>query len=294
MSIRSMTGFGCGEAASGGITVVVELSSVNRKQFDLRLNLPRPLATLESQMAKLVRTRVSRGCVKGTVRVSTAGKARRDAVRIDMDAATAYVKALREAGRDLDLVDDLSLNTLARLPEVVCFQDMTEASGKIGGVVKRALQDALKQLVAMREAEGDTLVQDLEKRFAKLEKRAVQIQRLAPNVPVRYRKALKTRIAKADLGVSVSDEQLAREIVVFADRCDISEELVRLTSHFKQASKLMRRREPAGRAFDFLCQELLREINTIGSKANDAALSRHVISFKTELECIREQVQNIE
>jgi len=289
-----MTGYGRGEATSGGVEVVVELSSVNRKQFDLRLNMPRSLAALDSQISKLVRAAVSRGCVTGSVRVTVTGKARSGGIRVDMDAATAGVKALRAAAAKLDLADDLKASTLMRLPDVVCFEDVGQDSQKVWPVLKRALREALKQLVAMRLTEGAALEKDLLKRLAKLERRVGQIQRLAPSVPRRYRAALMERLADAKLPVTLSEEQLAKEVAMFADRCSISEELVRLGSHFEQAQQIMERKEPTGRAFDFLCQEFLREINTIGSKANDARLSRHVIAFKTELECVREQVQNIE
>ncbi len=294
MAILSMTGYGRGEAAAGGVEVVVELSSVNRKQFDLRLNLPRTLAALESQISKLVKACVSRGCVTGSVRVLVTGKARSGGIFVDMDAAAAGIKALRDAAGKLGLEDDLTAAALMRLPDVVCFEDAAKDSQKVWPVLKRALQGALKQLVEMRTVEGAALEKDLTKRFAKLERRVGQIERLAPSVPRRYRRALIARLADAKLPVTLSEEQLAKEIAMFADRCSISEELVRLQSHFEQARQIMARKEPTGRAFDFLCQEFLREINTVGSKANDARLSRHVIAFKTELECVREQVQNIE
>jgi uncharacterized protein (TIGR00255 family) len=181
-----------------------------------------------------------------------------------------------------------------RLPDIIGFDDVSRDSEKVLPVLKKALQAALSQLAAMRAVEGAALEKDIRKRFDKLKKRVEQIEKLAPSVPKRYRKALLERIEKADLKVGLSEDQLAKEVAMFADRCDVSEELVRLGSHFSQVEKLMQSREPSGRAFDFLCQEFLREINTIGSKANDARLSRHVIAFKTELECVREQVQNVE
>lgn len=294
MAILSMTGYGRGEAAKGGVEVVVELSSVNRKQFDLRLNLPRSLAALESQISKLAKARVSRGCVTGSIRVSVTGKARTGGIFVDMDAAKAGIKALRDAAGELGLEDDLTAATLMRLPDVVCFEDAAQDSQKAWPVLKQALQGALEQLVEMRTVEGAALEKDLAKRFAKLERRVGQIERLAPSVPRRYRRALVERLADAKLPVKLNEEQLAKEIAMFADRCSITEELVRLSSHFEQARQIMARKEPTGRAFDFLCQEFLREINTVGSKANDARLSKHVIAFKTELECVREQVQNIE
>ncbi len=294
MAISSMTGYGRGEAASGGVTVTVELSSVNRKQFDMRVNLPRSLVALESQASKVVHAYVSRGCVTGSVCISVENSTRSGGIQVDMAAASAYVKALRGAGKQLGLVDDLSIGSLARLPDIIRFENAAENSEKVWPVLKRALRSALVKLVEMRAQEGASLEKDLTKRFSKLERRVGQIQRLAPSVPRHYRKALLARIEKANLSVGLSDEQLAKEVAMFADRCDVTEEIVRLGSHFEQVQKLMQSEIPSGRAFDFLCQEFLREINTIGSKANDSRLSQHVIAFKTELECIREQIQNVE
>ncbi len=294
MALMSMTGYGRGEASSGDVRVEVELSAVNRKQFDLRLNLPRSLVALEAQVAKMVRSKITRGSVNGQVRITLSGRARCGGLSVDMDVAGAYVKALRKAGDKLGLHDDLGMEILMRLPDVVKFEDMTQNSQKVWPVLKKALQEALTKLLEMRRQEGAALSADIKRRFAKLEKRVGQIERLAPTVPKRHRTVLLERINNAGLSLGADDERIAREVALFADRCDISEELVRLHSHFAQVQKLMDDKAPAGRAFDFLCQEFLREINTIGSKANDARLSRHVIVFKTELECIREQVQNVE
>jgi len=294
MAMLSMTGFGRGEASAKGIMVEVELSSVNRKQFDLRVNLPRTLVSLESQVAKLVRGSISRGSINGQVRISVVGKAKSGGIKIDMEQAAAYVKVLRSAGSKLGLQDDLSIGSLMRMPDIIGFDDVSQDSQKVWPVLRKAFQAALKQLVAMRTVEGEALAKDITRRFAKLRSRVGQIEKIAPTVPQRHRDALLKRIAKADLNIPLSEDQLAKEVALFADRCDVSEELTRLASHFDQVEKLMQSRDPSGRAFDFLCQEFLREINTIGSKANDARLSKHVIAFKTELECVREQVQNVE
>ncbi len=294
MAVLSMTGYGRGEASSKGLIVEVELSSVNRKQFDLRLNLPRNLVALESQVSKIVRAKISRGSINGRVTISVTGSTRSGGIKVDMEMASAYVKALRAAGDELGLRDDLSMGSLMRLPDIVGFEDVSRDSQKVWPVLKRAVQEALRQLVEMRAVEGLALEKDITKRFDKLDKRVAQIVKIAPTIPKRHRKALLERIEKMNLSMSVGEEQLAKEVAMFADRCDISEELTRLGSHFGQVEKLMQSTDPSGRAFDFLCQEFLREINTIGSKANDARLSKHVIAFKTELECIREQVQNVE
>ena len=294
MAMNSMTGFGRGEAAAGGVQVTVEVSAVNRKQLDLRLTIPRPLAALETRVQKLIGTAVSRGGVTVSVATVWTEAAKRGAVTLDMERAAGYIEALRAAGKALNLSGDIGLEALLRFPDVITCNDVTQDGERVWPALQTALQSALDQFLEMRRAEGQALAADIRKRFERLRKRARQAAKLAPTVARNHRKALEERIAAMKLEEGPAPEQIAREVALFADRCDISEELVRLDSHFDQVETLMERREPAGRAFDFLCQEILREINTIGSKANDARLSAHVIDMKAELECIREQVQNIE
>lgn len=294
MAMNSMTGFGRGEGTVGGVQVTVELSAVNRKQLDLRLNIPRPLAALESRVQKLIGAAISRGGVTASVTAVWTEKARRGTVTLDMERAAGYIEALRTAAKALNLSGEIGVEALLRLPDIFRCDDVTQDGERVWPALQQALRMALDQLRQMRQAEGQALAADISKRFGRLKKSAVQVAKLAPTVARHYRKALDVRIAAMKLTEGPSPEHIAREVALFADRCDISEELVRLNSHFDQVDALMTRRDPAGRAFDFLCQEILREINTIGSKANDARLSRHVIEMKAELECVREQVQNIE
>lgn len=294
MAMQSMTGFGRGEAAAGGVQVTVELSAVNRKQLDLRLNIPRPLTALESRIQKLVGAALSRGGVTLTVSTRWTEAAKRGAVTLDMERAAGYIEALRTAGKALNLSGEIGIEALLRLPDIIVCNDVTQDAERVWPALQTALRMALEQFLDMRRTEGQALAADIRQRFGRLKKRAGQAAKLAPTVARNYRKALEERIAAMKLTEIPEPAQIAREVALFADRCDISEELVRLNSHFDQVDALMTRREPAGRAFDFLCQEILRETNTIGSKANDARLSGYVIEMKADLECIREQVQNIE
>jgi len=291
---KSMTGFGMGKAAAGGVQVEVELGSVNRKVFDVRVSLPRSLSVLEPRVRELVQEKISRGNVTATVRVSVSSHANPQGVVVDTGLSKAFIRELRKTAKELGLVDDLKASTLLRLPEVLQCRHLMDDSERVWRLLKRALNQALGALVAMRKMEGAALGTDLNARLKKLRQRMVFLREQAPLVPERYREKLHKRLTDAGLGAECRDETIAREIVIFADRSDISEEIVRLDSHFKQASGLMRSSNPAGRALDFICQEMFREINTIGSKANDARISTEVIQFKTELESVREQVQNIE
>ena len=294
MALSSMTGFGRGEASVGGIKIEVEVSSVNRKQFDVRVSLPKGLQILEPQIAECIHRRVARGSLTCAVTVEMSGSVRRAGVTVDAELAAAYVACLRRVARRLGLAGEASLDTLLRLPDVVRCEVLPTAQGRLWPIVEKALQRALERLLAMREHEGAALERDLRRRLARLRRRTATLRRLAPTVAGRYRRALLARLGTAGLGDLSRDAAVAKEVVLFADRCDITEELVRLESHFRQADRLLGSREPAWRALDFVCQELFREINTTGSKANDAAIGRHVIAFKAELEAVLEQVQNVE
>jgi uncharacterized protein (TIGR00255 family) len=292
MSARSMTGFGQGRAVAGGLAVTVEVSSVNRKQFDARLDVPRALAGLEPRLAELIRARLSRGSVTCSVRLDDAAGGRGPR-RVDVALAAACLRDLRQAARALGLKDDLTATALLSLPGVVRTESAwsPEAARPL---VERALERALARHAAMRAREGRALAADLRGRLRAVERRLGRIERLAPEVALRYRENLLRRVGEAGVTLQGADDKLLREVAVYADRCDISEETVRLRSHLAQGRAALDSDEPVGRSLDFLIQEMFREINTIGSKANDAAIAREVVAIKAELERVREQVQNLE
>jgi uncharacterized protein (TIGR00255 family) len=289
-----MTGFGRGDASSGGIKVEAELASVNRKQYDLRISLPRSLSVLEPRIGELVHRVIARGQVTGNVKVALSGSARRQAVMIDVDLAADYARRLRKAASRLGVAWDMSMSQLVNLPEVIRHEETEEDTEKLWPLVRRAVEQALRHLVEMRRAEGQKLESDLRKQVARLRRLAARVDKQAPKVAARYRDVLIRRIASAGVPLGTDDPALLKEVALYADRSDITEELVRLASHFDQADSLFDDRKPVGRALDFLCQEIYREINTIGSKANDASIAGSVIDFKATLERIREQVQNVE
>lgn len=293
---RSMTGYGRGEAAdTNGQRVVVELSSVNRRQFDFMASLPREFSAFESRLAALVRTVIRRGHVKAVVRFQRHPE---DARGVDFDLPRAHrcLRTLREAGQKLGLEDNLELSDLLVLPGV--FRDGSDDGADVEKAwtrVENAARKALRGLDAMRAREGRTLARDLTARLRRLKNRTDRIRRRAPAVTAAYREGLRKRLAEAGLDLPADRRDLLREIVLFAERCDISEELTRLASHVEQAQSQLRGEQAAdGRTLDFLCQEMLREINTIGAKANDISIARCVIDFKSDLEAVREQAQNIE
>ncbi|HRR33317.1 MAG TPA: YicC family protein [Kiritimatiellia bacterium] len=294
MSVKSMTGFGRGEAVEGAVKVVVELSTVNRKQFDCSISLPRELVSLDAKIQALVHAHVTRGYVKGLVTV-TASEQAGTASALDLDRLTTQLDAVRTAAQALGLADDLTASSLLRFPDLLRPSVLPDDPLDVWPLMEKAVQAALEKLDAMRLREGGALEQDLRARFAALEALSHQIAELAPTVPVTYQAVLERRLSELlGTGQMADPALISREVAVFADRCDVSEELTRLASHFAQVTKVFDAGGACGRTLDFLCQELFREINTTGSKANDAAISRLVIDFKAGLEAVREQVQNIE
>ena len=295
MSLTSMTGRGAAAAAGRLARVEVELSSVNRKQLDVDVGLPRFLAAYESRVLELVQNRLSRGRVTGDVRVTWAEAAQAAGARVDLGLARAAVGALRAAAKKLDLPDDLKASDLLALPGLVALEHGERDLAALWPTVRQALEAALAKLQAMRKKEGAALGRDLRARLGILRKLAREIADRAPGVAETYRANLLRRIAAALPGSDLAaDERLLKEVALFADKADVVEELVRLDSHFRQAEDLLKAGGVVGRALDFLVQEMGREINTVGSKANDAEIVRRVVAAKAELERFREQVQNVE
>jgi len=294
MSLKSMTGHGRGTATAEGIRVEVELYTVNRKQLDICVSLPRALSSLSRRMDEQIQRHISRGRVTGEVNIQLSSTARERGVRVDEKLAETYLKGLRRVAKKLELKDDFSGSLLLNLPDVVRYEQPDREIDRVWPILKSALELALKRLVVMREREGRELRKDLEARLKKLIASSNRIRKEAPNVARHYRKKLMTRLKNAEIDLDFSDERLLRELAFFADRSDITEETTRFASHVKQVGVLLKSGEPVGRSLDFLAQEMFREVNTMGAKANDGTIVKEVVATKAELERIREQVQNIE
>lgn len=293
--MKSMTGYGWGECSQNGFKVTVELSSVNRKQSEISVSLPRELEVLEAQVRDEVNRKVARGRV--TARVSLhAGEGQETArVKVNSALAAAYARELRTLAKNLKLKDDLSLDHLVRAPGVLETDTEISDAESFWPAVNEALQTGLTLLLKMRGKEGANLRKDLCERMNTMRKAVGRVRKEAPMVQKRFRDQLLERIKSAGLDeLQIDQDRLLKEVIFFADRSDISEELTRLQSHFGQFDDCVKSAEPVGRTLDFLAQEMNREINTIGSKANDAAISKDVVVLKTELEKFREQAQNVE
>ena len=290
-----MTGYGRGECTSRGAHITVELNTVNRKQVEVSLGLPSELGFIESDLRDMVLASVSRGRVNGRVALQYSSASRAVSVAFNEGQARAYQRKLGRLAKLLKISDDFSLETLLRLPGVLETSEPTLDAKVFRTPVKRALGRALEALQAMREKEGVNLGRDLGKRLVGLRRTTKRIAKRAPAVLKQHRERLIERLNNANVKIpKADDERLLQEMLYYTDRMDITEELTRLDSHFNQVEECLRAAQPVGRRLDFLAQEIFREINTVGSKANDAVISREVVTLKTELEKIREQVQNIE
>lgn len=292
--MRSMTGYGSGRStADDGTQCSVEIQSVNRRQSELMINLPRDLGSLEPRVREAVNARIARGRLVINVHHQTRTAA--DAApAIDVAAARKHYEAMRALKNTLGVRGKVSIETILRAPGVMRSTEDAADPAQLWPQIETALRHALDELIAMRAQEGRHLAGDLRPRLHEIRARLADIRQRQPDAAAHYRQTLHERLQRAGLSVPIDDDRLAKEIVVFADRCDISEEITRMDSHLDQFLALAEKDEPVGRTMDFLSQEMARELNTLGAKANDLAISQFAITCKTELDKIREQVQNIE
>ncbi len=291
--IKSMTGYGRGQSHRENLSFTVEIKAVNHRYADINIKAPRLVTPFEAQIKKQVGAVLKRGKIDIYVTQNSSPLAPVKPV-VNRNLATAYLDALRDI-RDLEgVTGDVPLEFLASLPDVVRLEDVSVVEDEILSCLDEALVDALAAIVGMRTVEGAATGIDIQERLLVLTEMLGKIEAQAAGVPLEWQRKLTERLSRLNHGVEMDPQRVAQEIAIFADRCDISEELVRFRSHLEQFSELLHQIEPIGRQMDFLVQELNREANTMGSKSNDATLTRYVVGLKSELEKIREQVQNIE
>jgi uncharacterized protein (TIGR00255 family) len=291
--MHSMTGFGRGSSSAQGWQATVEISAVNRKQAEVVVQVPRELSELESAVRSEALAAVSRGRIQISIALTRA-ETSPGAVKVDVSLARAFDQAFHDLGLAIGRPLLPTAADFIRQPGILNVGGDAPDAAAAWAVIQPALQDALRQLREMRAREGADLKDDFLTRLEVLHTLVKKISTAAPGRPHRQRELLTKRLRDLGIDLDLSDERLVRELAIFAERCDISEELTRLDSHFTRFREYLDAPEPTGRALDFLCQELFREFNTIGSKANDAAIAQTVVEAKTELEKVREQVQNIE
>jgi uncharacterized protein (TIGR00255 family) len=289
--VTSMTGFGRASAPGPRGAVTVEVRTVNNRFLDLTVRGSNQVPLQEERIRERVRSRMERG--KVTVAVSVEGNAE-ETPQPDLERARSYRDALRVLGEELRLAGEPDLGMIASFRDIFVGQAQPPDEEAEWAAVEVALETALEACWSMRRREGEALALDLTERIGRVAAGLAEIERLAPDRLRAYADRLRGRITELVAGPPPDQERLEQELVLYADRIDVSEECTRLRSHLAQFREAMEGEAPAGRTLNFLLQEMHREVNTIGSKANDAEITRTVVALKEELEKIREQVQNIE
>jgi uncharacterized protein (TIGR00255 family) len=288
-----MTGFGRRQAPWQDGSVTVEMRSVNHRFLEIACRLPRPLNHLEDSFKKAIQQHCTRGRIDITVTVQ-GGKGRAGSVNLDQPLAKQYHEALRALKKSLKLSGSVDLALMASLRDVISVSDQPTEDPKLAKIVQQLITQALSDLDTMRTREGKALAADMSARIQTLRGHRTRVAARTPFLAQEAFGKMKIRVEKL-LGSEIPDPpRLYQELAVYADRGDITEEIVRLDSHMIQFEETLSRTESVGKTLDFLLQEIGREVNTIGSKANDAEIAGHVVQMKAELERIREQVQNVE
>lgn len=292
--IRSMTGFGQAQRIENGYSVRIEIKTVNHRYSETAIRLPRELLPLEETLKQEVKRVVRRGRTDASITVDReAGRA--SGFQVNWAAADRYLAAAEEIGKRYGLQSAISVQELLAVPDILISGEAIEMDGEIlQAIVLDGFREAADGLLAMRETEGRHLFRDLEERLGALQSYRDELAVRAPEIVHAYRERLAERLRELLENVPLDDRRVAMEAAIYAERCNVDEELTRLTSHFGQFAELLRSEEPSGRKLDFLIQEINREVNTIGSKTGDAGMAAIVVEMKAELEKIREQVQNIE
>lgn len=291
--IRSMTGYGRSQQTLDGREILVEIKSVNHRYFEFSARVPRAYGYLEEKLKSFLQGKVSRGKVEmGVTIYNIEGK---DAlIEVNSSIAKGYVDALRKANATLELKDDITLSNLIRLPDIFNVIKNTEDEEVIWNDVKIAAEEALNNFVSMREAEGVKMREDVEQRLDYIERLVEKVEERSPMVTEAYRERLFNKLSEILNDKKIDEQRILTEAAIFSEKTAVDEETVRLKSHINQFRNLLEINEPVGRKLDFLIQEFNRESNTIGSKAQDVEITKIVVELKSEIEKIREQIQNIE
>lgn len=291
--LKSMTGFGRAQKEIDGYVITVELKSVNHRYFEFSSRVPRQYGFLDEKLKSYINGKVSRGKIECYVTIEALNTDTADVV-VNHTLATAYVNALKEIAETYKLKDDFGASTISRFPEVLVIRKSDEDEEKLWGYVREVCSEAIDKFVAMREVEGSKMKDDIYSRGQFILDCVSYIEERSPQTVKEYNDKLVERVHELLGDVSLDESRILQEVAIYADKVAVAEETVRLRSHIEQLNAFISSDEPVGRKMDFLVQEINRETNTIGSKANDVDIARKVVDIKAEVEKIREQIQNIE
>jgi uncharacterized protein (TIGR00255 family) len=290
--MHSMTGYGRAQVSTEEVAIVVEIQAINKRQAEVILNLPDSLSAWESEIRSTVDRAIGRGRI--TVNFNLEFTSPQVEPVLNRQLAKSYLAAFTALQSELHLNGEITIDTLLRSPGVIEQPATKQLSARTRTPILAALQAALDQLLAMRAKEGAHLKRDLTRRIKAMRNCLQKVKKLRPRASERYRTTLHARIRKSGIEIPLDDDRLAKEVAFFSERSDFSEEVTRLDSHLGQLVDTLEKQEPIGRTLEFLCQEIGRELNTLSAKANDAEISQLVVQTKSELEKVREQIQNVE
>ncbi|MBO5342961.1 MAG: YicC family protein [Ruminococcus sp.] len=291
--IKSMTGYGRSQMIINGRDILVEIRSVNHRYYEYNSRIPRAYNYIDEKLKALLKTGISRGKVDVSVTISNI-EGRDTEVAVNKGVAEGYINALRGVADELCIADDLTLSNLIRLPDVFIVQKTPDNEDEVWCDVSKVAEEALERFVAMRETEGEKMRLDVLEKADFILEMVGRVEELSPQTVVNYREKLYKKLSEILESKDIDQQRILTEAAIFSEKIAVDEETVRLRSHISQLRELVNSNESIGRKLDFIVQEMNREVNTIGSKAQDLNITKLVVDMKAELEKIREQIQNIE
>lgn len=291
--LKSMTGYGRTQKILNGRDILVEIRSVNHRYYEYSSRLPRTYSYIDEKLKSLMKQKVSRGKIDVNVSINNI-EGRDTEIAINKGVAEGYVNALRSVASELNLNDDISLSKLIKLPDIFNVQKTPDDEEQVWNDVAEVAGEAIEKFIEMREKEGEKLRSDVLEKTALILEMVGKVEEISPKTTENYRNRLYQKLNEILAGKDIDNQRIITEAAIFAEKIAVDEETVRLRSHISQLTDLLDSGEPIGRKLDFIVQEMNREVNTIGSKAQDLNITKLVVDMKAELEKIREQIQNIE
>lgn len=290
--VKSMTGYGKSSLSINSREYQVEIKAVNHKYIDTNIKMPRIISYLEEDIRKLIASKIKRGKIDISISFENYSKDGND-IRINTELAKMYIQNLRKLAEEENISANIEVTEITRLPDVLTIKSNLDEN-QIKTELLQTVEDAINQLINMRQAEGERISRDILAKIAQIEEKKQEIFMLSSGLIDEYVVKLEARIKELLKTEDLDKSRLMQEVVIYADKCSVEEEITRLTSHIEQLRNLINTDEPSGKKMDFIIQEMNRETNTIGSKANNLEITNRVVDIKTILEDVREQIQNIE
>ena len=290
--IKSMTGYGKANLEKTERTYQIEIKSVNHRYLDISIKMPKAISYLEEDIKKCISKKIQRGKIDVFVTFEN-NSAEGKNIKINTEIAKMYIEQLKKLAESENILSNIEVTDISKYPDVLTIQN-NQDEDTIKNELMEVTKNAVNQIIEMKEKEGEKIAEDLTRRLEEIQKKILEISTLSTGLIQEYVVKLKTRVQELLQNQEIDEARLAQEVVIYADKCSVEEEITRLNSHISQFKELLNSNTQIGKKLDFIIQEMNRETNTIGSKANNLEITNDVIDIKTEIENIREQVQNIE